>query len=50
MERMTIAYSLDQQAAQDPVLERAMLFAEYDWVELVATVPQAEAKEPTLVY
>ena len=37
-------------ASIDPVLERALFFAEYDLIELRSTIPQAEAEEPKWVY
>jgi hypothetical protein len=40
----------DTEATIDPVLERALFFAEYDLIELRATIPQAEPQEPKWVY
>lgn len=40
----------DNAASIDPVLERALFFAEYDLIELRATIPQSEPEEPKWVY
>lgn len=44
------AANADKTAAQDPIVERAQFFADYELTELVATIPQAEPDEAKFVY
>lgn len=40
----------DKPASQDPIVERAQFFADYELTELVATIPQALVDESKFVY